>query len=223
MVPAVVPVWATVGDRRRRPRTVARQGLGKAEVEDLDPPVRGDLHVAGLEVAVDDTSLVGFLESLRYLPRDRDRFVHRDPAALEPLGEVLALHELHDEEVNPRSVGERGALGSVEVGDAGVVDGGEHPGLALEAGEPRGVEREGGGQDLERDVAAELRVGGAVDLSHPARADRGGHAIVAERAADQVCASNRDGGEPVRSEALFGHSTSAGRRRIARGAPRRGS
>src|SRR3990172_13257628 len=37
---------------------------------------------------------------------------------------------------------------------------------------------------LERHVAAELRVGGAVDLAHPAGADRGGDAVVGEAAAD---------------------------------------
>src|SRR5438477_346376 len=40
-------------------------------------------------------------------------------------------------------------------------------------------------QDLQRDVAAEAGVGGAVDLSHPARADGGLYAVVRERPAGQ--------------------------------------
>ena len=42
--------------------------------------------------------------------------------------------------------------------------------FALEAGEPVGVEGEQFGEDLQRDVAIELRVVRAIDLPHPARA-----------------------------------------------------
>ena len=46
-----------------------------------------------------------------------------------------------------------------------------------------GVLRADGRQDLQRDFMAQLRVGGLIDLSHPALADLGGYVIVAESGA----------------------------------------
>ena len=100
----------------------------------------------------------------------------------EPLGEVLALDELHDEDVGLRPVRERDAVEAVEVGDAGVVERGEQLRLALEAREPIGVGSEGLGQQLQRDIAPELRVGRAVHLAHAAGADRGRDPVVGEGA-----------------------------------------
>ena len=53
----------------------------------------------------------------------------------------------------------------------GMVEGGDGAGFALEAGEPIGIARQLGGQHLERDVAAELRIGGAIHLAHAACAE----------------------------------------------------
>jgi len=50
--------------------------------------------------------------------------------------------------------------------------GGEQLGLALEAREAIGILREGCGQRLDRDVAPEARVAGAIDLAHAAGAER---------------------------------------------------
>ena len=66
----------------------------------------------------------------------------------------------------------------------GWVEAGEHLRFPLEPGEPVRISREGVGEDLQRDVAAELRVGGAIDLAHAAYADEGGHVIVPEAGAD---------------------------------------
>ncbi len=42
-----------------------------------------------------------------------------------------------------------------------------------------------GGQDFDRHVAAEFRVGGAIHLAHSTRADRSGDPIMRERTTDQ--------------------------------------
>ncbi len=52
--------------------------------------------------------------------------------------------------------------------------------FALEAGQPIGIAGEEVGQDLERDVAPEPRVAGAIDLSHAAGAERGDDLIGAQ-------------------------------------------
>jgi hypothetical protein len=66
-----------------------------------------------------------------------------------------------------------------------VVERGEDLRLAAEAGDALGVLREGGGQHLDRHLAAELRVARAQHLAHAAGADRGGDAVVGERLSDQ--------------------------------------
>ena len=49
---------------------------------------------------------------------------------------------------------------------------GEDLRLAPEPGEALGIEREGVGQHLQRDVAAEVRIAGAIDLAHAAGAEQ---------------------------------------------------
>ena len=53
----------------------------------------------------------------------------------------------------------------------GMIERGEHLRFACEPREPVGVAGERVGQDLERDIAIELRVARAIHLAHPARAD----------------------------------------------------
>ena len=77
---------------------VAGVGPGQTEVEDLDLARVGDLHVRGLEVAVDDALLVGFLQPLGDLGGDLHRLADRQGAAFEAHGKILALHQFHDEE-----------------------------------------------------------------------------------------------------------------------------
>ena len=55
--------------------------------------------------------------------------------------------------------------------------------LALEAGQRVGIGGDGLREDLDRDVAVELRVPRAVDLSHPARAQRREDLVGAEAGA----------------------------------------
>ena len=61
----------------------------------------------------------------------------------------------------------------VDAGDVRVIQRREGLGFTLEAGEPISVVRERLGQDLDRDVAIQLRVAGPEDLPHAAFADAG--------------------------------------------------
>ena len=57
-------------------------------------------------------------------------------------------------------------LDTVNRRDVGMVQAGEDLGFALETGQPVRVGGEGVGQNLERNLAAKLRVCGLIDLSH---------------------------------------------------------
>ena len=79
-------------------------------------------------------------------------------------------------------------LEPVDGGDAGVVERREQLRLAAEAGQAVGILRELGGEHREGHVPPELRVRRAIDLPHPARADRRGDPVVREALADHgVC------------------------------------
>ena len=64
-----------------------------------------------------------------------------------------------------------------------MVEAGEDLRLPREPGEPVRVSREGVGEDLQGDLAVELRVGRLPDLAHAALAEEGGDVVVAEASA----------------------------------------
>ncbi len=126
-------------------------------------------------------------EGLGDLFRDGKRVVDRDRAVRDAIRQRGPFDELED----PRSDRAALALGfgfgffrPVDVPDVGVVQGGEELGFALEAGEAIGIGRERVWQDLERHVAVELRVAGAVDLAHTAVADLAGNGVRTEAVTD---------------------------------------
>ena len=84
-----------------------------------------------------------------------------------------------------------GFLERVDRGDVGVVERGEQVGLALEASEPLGISRHLGRQHLDRHVAIQVGVGGAIHLAHAPRAERGSDAVIGESLADHACQSRK--------------------------------
>jgi hypothetical protein len=110
---------------------------------------------------VDDPLLVGRLEGLGDLPGDLPDLVDGEGPPLQPLGEILALDQLQDEEGAPVVL-----LQAVDGPDVGVVEGGEQRRLALEPSEALGIPGDLGGQHLDRHVTVQLPVPGPVDLPH---------------------------------------------------------
>ena len=90
--------------------------------------------------------------------------------------ERITLDKLEDQEANTLRF-----LEAVDRADVRVVQRREHSRLALETGEPIRVAGERTRQDLDRDVAPELRVVSAVHLAHAARADQRLQVVSAER------------------------------------------
>ena len=114
--------------------------------------------------------LAGFRSRWITLPRarlpapprsaSRSAALHRQESALrDPVSQGRSLHQFQHQRPRPL-----GFLDAVYLGDVRVVQAGEDLRLPREPGEPIRVIREGVGQDLQRDLAVELRVG---VLLHP--------------------------------------------------------
>jgi hypothetical protein len=147
---------------------------GQTEVQELRSRGRRH-HVAGLEVAVDDTVLVGGRKGVGDLRSDLERLGQGERPLLQRLGERLAAQVLHHEE--------RLALllpDVVQRADGGVLEGGDGARLPLEAGAQRGIESELRRQDLQRDRALEAGVAGPVDLAHAPGPDQVENLVRAE-------------------------------------------
>ena len=138
-------------------------GAGEAEVHDPDPTVVADHDVLGLDVAVDQAGSVGGREALTDGEEDLEDRRPRRRVSLEPGVEGEAVDELH-RQVDLVLV----RADVVDRDDVGVRELGHRLGLALEASAGVGVGRQ---QELERDLAIELRVVRGVDHPHPALAD----------------------------------------------------
>ena len=78
----------------------------------------------------------------------------------------VALDQLHHERGHAVRL-----LEAVDVRDVRMVQRGEDFGFALEPREALGIRREALRQDLDRDLAFQLRVGGAIHLAHAAGAE----------------------------------------------------
>ena len=96
-VPRIMPSCVIAGDvmvapvalRALRPLRDLRE-LREPEVQHLHRAIRADLHIARLQVAMDDAFLVRRLERLGDLPRDRKRVLQRDRAAGDDDGQIFA-------------------------------------------------------------------------------------------------------------------------------------
>ena len=186
--------------------------LREAEVEDLGLPARDDEDVGRLQVAVHDPLRVRRLQRVRDLdPEVQQRpEVERPPP--DPVREGFPLEQLHGDEVLPLVV-----VDLVDRADSRVIEGGGSAGLALEALERGRVLGHFRGQELERDVPAELRVLGLIDDAHAPAAELGGDPVVGDGLADHGLLSSYS----VAGVAGYSFSKSGSPWRIARSGSRR--
>ena len=110
---------------------------------------------------MDDALVVGGRERLGELPRERERLRHRKRTGGEAVGQRPAFDELEDQR---RDI--FGIRDTIDGRDVRMIERREGARLALEARAPSRVGSEVRRQDLERDVAAEPRVVGAIDGAH---------------------------------------------------------
>ena len=122
-----------------------------------------------------DALLVGGLQGLGDLPRDRQGVLERNGRDGDPVGESWPLDQLHHQHLDALDV-----LEPVDGRDVRMIQRGEHFRFALEPRQALRIVREGIGQEFDRDRAIELCVARAVDLSHSAFAQLG-HDLIASK------------------------------------------
>jgi hypothetical protein len=150
----------------------------QAEVEQPGAAAR-DHDVARLQVAVDDAAAVRGRQRRGDLGPVAQHLVGRQRASLKPRRKRLPFEVLHDQEVDAILVAD-----VEQRADMGMGQGGDRTRLPVEAPSPLGIGGILRGKDLDRDVAAEPGIAGAVDLAHSALAERGGDLV---RATESRC------------------------------------
>ena len=150
---------------------------GQPQIEDLDDSGRSDEQVARLDIAMDETRLVGMIQTECRLPHvfRSVREWHRT-FLLNHFEQVLPPHELHRQKMNidPAIGGHVDIIGSHDVR---MVEGGDGLRLAVESTEVAGVGDALGGQDLQGAEPLHHRVLGQEDRTHPAFAQERQQAI----------------------------------------------
>ena len=126
-----------------------------------------------------DPLLVRFLQSLRDLTGDRGGLAFGEGPVGDHLGHRPAGDVLHHEEVQ--------VVLAVEIEDGRdvrMVELGERQGLAPETLARRFARERAGGQHLQRHVAPQALVAGAVHNAHASRADNLDDAVMGQRSTD---------------------------------------
>ena len=103
------------------------------------------------------------------------RVFERDPATREALRQVFPFDQFHDERGGTAAV-----LDAVDVGNVRMIERRENLGFTLEPHQALRIGGHAGGQHLDRNVALQARIAGAIHLTHPTRADRRFDAIGAD-------------------------------------------
>ena len=156
-------------DRVRRREGLGAGGLGELgdpEVQHANTAVGGVGDVAGLDVAVHESPGVGGLQRCGDLAPDLDDLVDGHGASGDALGQARPGQQLHDEVggvvLHPAVVDRHDSLVAQARGC---------PRLAFEAGRPGLVGNGAQVDELDRDLAAQHRVGAAPHLAHSAATD----------------------------------------------------
>jgi hypothetical protein len=126
-----------------------------------------DHDVGRLEIAMQDAAVVRGRKARAHLPRDFDAFVGRQAAdSPQQRREVLAVDELHGQEVTPIHVAD-----VIHAAHVGMRDLARDPNLVEEPFEARRLAADFFRQELERNGLTELQILRPVDFSHAAASD----------------------------------------------------
>ena len=124
---------------------------------------------------MDHPGVVRRLDTGGDLGRKIERLVHADRAAVDPVGERLALDVIEDEVLGAVLL-----LDAVDARDVGMVQTGERLRLTLEALQTDRVRRQLSGQRLDRHVAVKTGVAPKIDHAHAPAPDLARDLVVAD-------------------------------------------
>jgi len=161
ITPASVARMVSVGEAAAR--------LGQTEIQQLGFPIRRDLDIGRLQVAVHDPLFVRVLQRFGNLSGERQRFGQRDGFPPDTLRQRRTFDQLHDE---------RAILHAIDRGDIRVIQRGQHLRFPGEARHAVGILCEDFRNHLDRDIASQFGVRRAVHHTHAALAQLAGDAIV---------------------------------------------
>jgi hypothetical protein len=139
----------------------AADDLGQTEIEDFDPATPGNKNIRRFDVAVNDPSGMGGIQGVRDLDAQRQEGIQIQRPAGNAMLERVAVEELHDDEGLGLRISDL-----VNGADVRMFQGGCGTGFAAKAFQGVLVFGNIGGQELDRDEAAEFRIFGLVDYAH---------------------------------------------------------
>ncbi len=133
--------------------------LGEAEVEQFHDAILSGLDIRGFQIPMHDSHFVRGFERFGNLPGNGQGFIE-----WRRTGTVLAFDQFHHDGAAFDAINRRNIV---------MIERRENLRFALKAGHTFGVIGERGRQDFQRELAAEIRIGGAIHLAHPSHAQRG--------------------------------------------------
>src|SRR5262249_45355336 len=122
------------------------------------------------------------LQRLGDLSADAQSLSRLERRLAQPFGKRGTRHQLENQKVNAARL-----LESVDRRDVGMIQGSQQPRLALEPCQPLRIARKGLRQNLDRHVASEHGIGGAVHLPHAALAQFRFNPVMAQSLTDHDC------------------------------------
>ena len=128
---------------------------------------------------MDNAPFVSSFQRLGDLFRNPERFVERDRAARDAIGQCFAVNEFKNKETGVAEL-----LYVVNAGDVRMIQRGEKFRFALKPGSPGRVARELFRQDLDGDFALQLEIPCAIHLAHATFAKQGRDFMEAELCTD---------------------------------------
>ena len=147
-------------------RSFIQQDLRQAEVQHLDVPVSSQFDVGGLQVTMRNSALVSVFQGRGDLSREGQRLFGRDGLSGNFLVQGRPFHQLHYQGRSPV-----GVFQTVNSGDVRIIERGQGLRFAAEPRHALNVVSNTGREDLEGNIAIQPRVAGAIDFSHPTRAE----------------------------------------------------
>ena len=187
--------------------------LRHAEVENLDAIVVGNHHVAGLQIAVQNSGGMRARQALGDLSGDSERLRERQwRLSSQELAQAPAI-DTSSIVMNDQAIS---FFHGVEVDDVGMVEGGRRSGFSSETarGDRSKPPRRGRGS-LSATRRSSLRVLGDIHVAHAAAAEPRQDDVVAELFADHIARSHGRAGKADRRECALAALAASSFRRAA--------